>query len=411
MKSFGRGGVATFILLASVLSPRAAGAADSTVVSAPVDRFRPTWESFTRSRDTYLSMGSDMNIAIEPGGGWLIKNSMNIEHKSYRGRDMQEIAERLMNYVSKSNDLYSFNFNIGETYMKKKTIGLARFGKDLIVDNESATFRMQYMKPLLKSKKSTVNIKGDARRGRNDFKYDRSMSGSASGTLFYEFSELLNFSGGAGTSMRRESSEIGSRKVRGMPSSADTFRINMAYGRGKDKLLGVKYSRAEGVERNVAPPRGNSMEILDNPELAQEEEARRKLESLEMNSFIQPLSYLSVVFSFKHELNSQKNRVDKRLSKEMERTDLGASTVYQYCEKGKVAIDFSRSEGVVDYGPFSLSSYDERRKLASVRVSHRIKDSLSVYVKGSASLKQRFYRKRDANPRDADYLLYQANAS
>lgn len=377
-----------------------------------VDRFKLTWESLMEGNDSQLSLGSKFTMIIDPGYGWLATSNANVERRKYRVRDTEEIVESLSGSAAKIKpELYIFNFSVGETYMKKKLVGLARYGKDLIVNNETASFDFVLEKPFLMAKSSQISITGNASRGLNDFKYDRSISGSIGSFLRYEFGDLLGVRGGAGTNVKREGSEIGQTiEFSGMPSRMDSMRADIDLGRGEEKLLELTFRRNEGVVRKVSPPRGNSLEILDDPESAKEEEERTKNQSLTMGSFVQLLPDISVNLSFEHNQKKQKNRVDKRLSRESENTKISATTKYGYSEKGYLSFVVENSESDMDYGPVSLGSYSKKSKKASVSMSHRVLDSLSVSIRGSTSLMQMFMKKRDANPRDKDELVYVASA-
>ena len=192
-----------------------------------------------------------------------------------------------------------------------------------------------------------------------------------------------------------------------MPSRADTVRVGADYGRGDAKLLSVGYERIAGVDRRVAPPRGSSLEILDDPSLAQEEEARLNSETLDVKSFIAPFPFMAVSIDFLHDVSTRRHTVDTRLSKESESTSLSASTDYRFSATGMMNVTVSAKERADDYGPLSLSSFSEKEKRVLMRLKQDITDSLSVSMTGTAALRQRFFKKREANPRDADYLRYQ----
>jgi hypothetical protein len=398
----------TALLVALVGGEAAWGAA--VIDTVETDPFVPTWTSFMSSGDTDVSLGSQMEVASQLKG-WLFNSVIRLESRSYRGRDMEDIVEQLMNNATKSvKGLYNLKIAVGEVYSKKKTLGLARFGKDLIFDKESATLEAAFIKPILRATSSQIAVMGDARQGRSDFKYDKRTAGSVSGSFTYDFGDLLRLKGGGGVTRKKESSEIGSIVFGGMPSHADTVHVKAEYGSGSEKLLDVQYRKISAIERKVSPPRGNSLEILDDPEAAQQEESRISDESFGLGSNVRIFSFLSLNVEFEHDVRSQKNKIETRLSKEMEDTSLKAVTDYRFSKSGALRVNVATGEKKNDYGPLSLSSFKEREKTVGMRLSQDVTDSLSVSMSGSASLKQRFYKKREANPRDADYLYYKLEA-
>lgn len=378
-----------------------------------VDIFRPVWTSNMEADDSELKLGSGMSVKIEPGGGWILNNTTRVRKRIFRLRKTDELTQELSASAMKIDpELYTFNFRVGESYTRKTLVGLARFGKDLVIDTESAMMSFVMQRPVFGARSSQVAITGNARRGLNDFKYDRTLGGGASAYLRYGIGDSLKVSGGFGASVKREESEIGSTiAFDAMPSNADTIRADIGYGVGAKRPFHLAYSRWEGVKRMVAPPRGNSLEILDDPESAKEEEERNVAQNIELTSFLRPLSYVSVELSFKHREQEQKNKVDTRLNSDTEGTKLDARVTYDYSSRGTAAVDIENEVRDADYGPVSLGSNREKDKRVGMSVRHRITDSLSVGFSGSVSLKQRFLKKREQNPRDRDILFYTGGAN
>lgn len=384
-------------------------AADTT----EVDAFKPSWESSMSANDSELKLGSMVRIQYESSNGWILSNRTKVQKRKFRLLDTEELTEELSATAAKIDPgFYIFNFRVGENYTRKTLVGLARFGKDLVIDTESATFSFVLMRPLLGARSSQISIMGDARRGLNDFKYDRTLAGSASAFLRYGIGDSLRVHGGFGTSRKREESEIGSAiAFDGMPSRADTIRADIDYGVGLKKPFHLSYNRREGVRRLVTPPRGNALEVLDDPEAAQEEEERMVGQTFEMSSFVHPLSFVSLDLSFKHQENEQRNRFDTRLSRDAKDTEIAAKMLYDYSERGTLTFDVENAKSDYYLGPLSLGSYEEKDKKVGMGVVHRITDSLRVTLRGSMSLTQRFLKKREQNPRDRDVLYYAGSAS
>lgn len=391
---------------------RRASAQEAMPDSLITDRFNPTWTSFMRSGMSDVSIGSQMQAYIYPPGGWNVNSLIAVQAKSFRSRDMQEVFEQMMNVATKAvPGSYKVEFGVGETYSKRQTLGLARFGKDIVMENEHANGSAVVSGPVLGARNANFFVSGEAKRGQNDFKYDKTISGGAGATITYVFGEVLTVDAGGGLMRRRETSEIGTISFDRMPSDADTLSVGARYGRGPNKLLDVEYAKITGVTRWVTPPRGNSLEIIDNPEAAQEEESRLESDLLLVESSVQLFPFLFVNIDFDHDLRSQQNKVDTRLSKESESTNLIASTDYRYSERGRLHCSVRIGDKTVDYGPTSVSSFSENEKKFFMRATQKITDSLDVSISGSASLKQKFFKKKDANPRDADYLYYTLGGS
>ncbi len=302
--------------------------------------------------------------------------------------------------------LYNVNFAIGQDYLRQKAVGLARSGGDMVIENKFINTGASWDRTELWARNSRFSVMGRAGGGQNDFKYDTNLQGSVSGHLWYGIGSALTFSGGYGVWRKREDSDVGGRMFENMPSDMDTIKARVGYGSGDARLLDLDYERTMGVIRKVDPPRGNSLEVIENPDLAMMEQSSRQTEKIQVTSRIQPLHYLTLDFEFLKDYFDQQNLVDVRLSKETEMKRLKAKAGYKYSVKGTANFEVERRENDVDYGPTSLSSYLEKEQVFKLSMSHEITESLRLSMRGSGSLKQRYYKKRDANPRDADYLNY-----
>ncbi len=390
----------------------AADSAAADSAQAPVDRFVFVSTSKVASDDVSISIGSGINATIDAGKGWKFTHSLGMTRKRYRQRVMEDITQNVLNQADKVRPgLYRLSAQAGESYSKMKTLGLGRFGQDIIINNTKAGLEFGLLKPLLGASASDITIKADGSKGTNDFKFDRAYSGSASGTLKYLFGDILRVVGGAGASGKHETSYVGGNRFGPMRSEADSVRAAMSYGRGLTKTVDVAYDWHKGVDRKVMPPLGNTYEVLADPTKAKREEARNRTEKLIVKTHLQPFSFLTLSTNFTHAKAAEKYRVDTRLSKESETNSMDATAGYAYAPRGTLRFGVITSDALSDYGPVSLSSYRERQHELSVSISQMVSDSISVSMTGRGVLKQRFYLKQDVNPRDADYLYYRGDFS
>ncbi|MGD1048954.1 MAG: hypothetical protein ABR899_09445 [Candidatus Krumholzibacteriaceae bacterium] len=382
-------------------------AVDTTKVQ---NRVAPVAKSYVIATDVDITFGNRIDLTTIAGKGWTLTNGVSIDRKQYRQQKLQDLSESFMNQAAKVQPgFYTAVLSIGENYRKSKTLSLGRFGQDVIFDTEDANLALSLAKPILWSSSSKLGVTGDVKRGLNDFKYDRDLSGSGTGSLNYGltlFDSPLNVGGGVGGSMKGETSDIGKKRFGPMRSDADTLNASMTYGEGSSKALSVTYSIYNAVDRKVMPPLGNTYEVLNDPSAANQEEARSRVEDLSVRSFTQPLSFLSLDLKYDHSSNDSKYKIQPRLSSSSSDNTLAATANYMYASNGSMKWSVSSSEDVFDYGPLSLSSYKEDKHLVGVGITQMIGDSVSVTANGSGSLRQQFYKNYTQNPRDADYLYY-----
>ncbi|MCD6379653.1 hypothetical protein J7M07_04330, partial [bacterium] len=372
----------------------------------------PKWSVSSKAGMSTISLRSSMNMIINPGGGWIATSRVEVGKRKNRTRHMVDLSESLRNSARKIvPGLYIVSFEVGKDYRKSKTVSLSRFGKEIVFENERAGIGVDYQKPVLNSTKSLFSVKGDYVRGQQDFKYDRKMSGNASGHLSYAFGDNFILGGGYGTFMSREGSEIGSIEFKNIPSRSDTFKINAGYNKSADQFLTINYERKSGNIKRVDPPRGNSLEILDNPELAKREEIDEKGEILNIHSAFKPASFVSLDIEFNHSLDDKEYDVDKRLSKRYEKSNLKATTVYKFSENGSATFNFEKTSTDMDYGFNSVSSYSEDENQVGFRASQNLGEGWDISANGRMSLSQKFYKRYEENPRDVDHFYYGGGAN
>lgn len=367
----------------------------------------PVWRVEYLANESQYKLGTGISLTFAPMDGWRGASDIKITKRQYRGRDMSDINEKFNNTAIKIvPDLYNVTLALGQDYLRQKAIGLARSGGDMIIENKFFNTGFQWERPEVWSRKSRIAVTGRAGGGQNDFKYDNNFQGAASGYLWYDLGTELDLSGGYGLWRRIEDSDVSGRVFENMHSNMDTISASMDYGTGEYRLLSVDYKRTLGTVRKVDPPRGNSLEVIENPDLAQMEQSSTTAERFFLKSRISPVNYLNIDFEFLRDYFDQQNVVDDRLSKETELSRIKAKAGYKYLDGGRMDFEIERRENDVNYGPVSLSSYIEKEQSLRAALFHDITDSLRISLRGSGTLKQRFYQKKDANPRDADYLYY-----
>ncbi|MDD4858470.1 MAG: hypothetical protein PHD74_10275 [Candidatus Krumholzibacteria bacterium] len=409
------GATAADTLAASPASADSVQKADTSKAAADtakaVDRFSVNSSSRAGSSMNDVSIGSRMTVNIRPGKGWTLTHEVGIDRKRLRTRKMEDLSESFTNRAEKEQPgLYSLYFDIGETYRKSKSLGLARYGEDIVYDTQEANLAFELTKPIFGASRSVLAITGNGNKGLNDFKYDHTLSGGASGMLNYVFGDILAVGGGAGMNLTRETSDIGALRFGPLRSHGDTLRANMSYGAGQEKTLSVAYSRYNGIMRKVTPPRGNTYEVLNDPSKAKQERITSDGEQLGVQSQIAPFPFLDLSFTFDHSISDQKYAIDTLLSNKTESNSISGSTTYQYAANGRVKFNVSTSDNTSDWSG-SLSSYRERKHTVTMGLGQTLGDSISISANGTGSLRQRFYLKQTANPRDADYLSYSGNCS
>ena len=363
-------------------------------------------KSSLKFTEGYYLGETGMSSTFNAYGGWILNSNLTISKKKFRGRDMDLIMENFMNSAVKVvPGTYNLNLSIGKIYSKQVSSGMAKYGKEIVMEDESAALSYIYSRATLGADKTEGHFTGKASMGQQDFKFNKTMAVQAGGYQNYSIGDKIGVGGGFGTTFKREQSDIGAIEFKGITSRVDTLRAGFEIGGKGEKFLKVKYSRKMGVLRQIDPPFGNSMQALDNPEDAQEEENRIKGETLHLESAIKPMKTLSIKVTFDHNYSDEKFVVENRRNKEMESNNLEATASYKYSTNGSLGITMKRGESVTEFGPTSVASYSMKNYALNGSWKHSIHDSLDISLTGTMTLKQKFYVKKEQNPRDVDHLF------
>ncbi len=380
------------------------GSAQDTTKTAV---FAPVWKNMMSARETEIMVGTEMRSEFTTDGGWKFLNVLRISKKNTRGKDIKESSEMWTNSVSKASERgYRLNISLNDGFSKRTSLGLARFGKEVIFEDKVGLVNFSYIKPLLGAVSSEIKTQLQGSQGTHDFKKDRSAFGGIGGNIKYVFFDKCGITGSAGIYGKKETSKVGDMVFGGLPSRTDTFRVGVYLGEGKKKTFMANYYRLNSVEHKITPPRGNSLEILDRPQDVIQERIEKFQETLSFKSSLKPADFLSLDFTFNHRVNDQKYRVDSRLSRSNEDNRVGAALSYKYHRKGTLRFKIDMSDLDNDYGPASVSSFREKEKKLALSIYQNLTDSLYFNLRAGGSLKQRFFKKYESNPRDADYLYY-----
>ena len=375
--------------------------------STKVGVFAPVWKNTMSAKETEVMVTTEMKSDYLAKNGWKFYNLLKISKKNARGKDIKESSEMWTNSASRVSELgYLLNISLNDVYSKRTSLGLARFGKDVIFEDKIALVDFSYIKPLPGAKSSQLKAMVKGAQGTHDFKRDKSVFISVGGNIDYKLFERGGVMGSAGIYGERETSKVGDMIFGGLPSRTDTFRVGVYVGEGKKKEFMASYYRLNSVEHKITPPRGNSLEILDRPQDVIQERIEKLQEVLRFSSSLKPADFLSLEFGFDHKVNDQKYKVDSRLSRSKEDNNVNANVAYKYHRRGTLRFNVGMSDMDNDYGPASVSSFREKEKKLGLSIHQNITDSLYFNLRLSGSLKQRFFKKYNANPRDADYLYY-----
>ncbi len=389
-------------------APTVATGSDSTETRLLV----PVWSFNTTTDKMFTSMGSKMNVRVDPGGGMLLNSRISVSKRSYKTRDMTDINESfLLSGIRQEEGIYNISFTASDDYRATQSVSIARFGKDIVYEDKKVSASFSYFEPLFSAGSSNLDIYGEYNEGMHDFKYDKKFSLKASGKLSYNLGEHLSISGNYGKLASSEDSRISYLYYESMPTSIDTLTFNSGYRKNDQEFLKVSYQKTQGEINRVEPPRGNALQVIDNPELAKKDIIKILSENLNVTSAYMPTGDVTVRINFDHRLEDNNYLVDQRLSKTQETDNLSARTEYRFSARGNASVVVSKKTMDVDYGPTSVSAYREDEERVMFNASQSLGEDFKISLSGQTYLKQRFYKKYEENPRDVDNLYFGGRAS
>jgi len=372
----------------------------------------PVWSFSTSSDSRRTSMGSKMNVRVDPGRGMLLNSRISVSKSSSKIREMTDINESFfLSGVKKEKGIYNLSFTASDDYRATQSVSIARFGKDIVYEDKRVSASFDYLEPLFSASSSSLGIYGEYNEGMHDFKYDEKFSLKASGGLTYDLGEHFSVSGNYGKMASSENSRISYLYYESMPTSIDTLTFNSGYRKNDQEFLKVSYQKTQGEINRVEPPRGNALQVIDNPELAQKDVIKILSENIEVTSAYMPTGDVTLRIDFDHRLEDNSYLVDQRLSQTQESDNITARTDYRFSTGGNASVLVSKRTRDVDYGPTSVSGYREDEDRISINASQSLGEDFKISLSGQTYLKQRFYKKYEENPRDVDNLYLGGSAS
>lgn len=372
----------------------------------------PVWGFSTSSDNMQTSMGSKMNVRVDPGRGMLLNSRISVNKRSYRTREMTDINESFfLSGVKKEEGIYNLSFAASDDYRATQSVSIARFGKDVVYEDKRVSASFSYLEPLFSASSSSLGIYGEYNEGMHDFKYDEKFTLTAGGGLTYDLGEHFSVSGNYGKMASTENSRVSYLYYESMPTSIDTLTFNSGYRKNDQEFLRVSYQKTQGEINRVEPPRGNALQVIDNPELAQKDIIKILSENIEVTSAYMPTGDVTLRIDFDHRLEDNSYLVDQRLSQTQESDNITARTDYRFSTRGNASVVVSKRTRDVDYGPTSVSGYREDEDRISFNASQSLGEEFKISLSGQTYLKQRFYKKYEENPRDVDNLYLGGSAS
>lgn len=403
---------AVIVCVLCLCIPTEIGAQDSkNLKKVSVDSTDTTWLGVTSESEIDFTEGyrkvKSSLIWSYKAADWTFNSSMVLDKKKLRGRDMETLMENFLASATKIvPKRYTLNVNMGDMYTQQTSAALSQFGKEIVMETQSTGFNLISLMNVPGASLTNFSLAGTASRGQQDFKYNRTVKVNASGHLAYEIGPYIRVVGGGGSFVRREESDVGPFSFNGIRSNVDTISTGIDIGANEEKRkFKLRYSRRMGKLRQIDPPLGNAMQIIDSPEDAKEEENRLKGDKLLIESNVEFWQGFSMKMKFDHTYSDQKFRVEDRRNKETETNDLEASVSYRYHPKGSIGVSMTRGESDTEFGPTSVASYRTKDYSLSASLKHTMRDSLDILFRGTMSLDQKLYKKKEQNPRDADYTF------
>ena len=372
----------------------------------------PVWGFSTSSDNMQTSMGSKMNVRVDPGRGMLLNSRISVNKRSYKTREITDINESFfLSGVKKEEGIYNLSFTASDDYRATQSVSIARFGKDIVYEDKRVSASFSYLEPLFSASSSSLGIYGEYNEGMHDFKYDEKFTLKAGGGLTYDLGEHFSVSGNYGKMASTENSRVSYLYYESMPTSIDTLTFNSGYRKNDQEFLKVSYQKTQGEINRVEPPRGNALQVIDNPELAQKDIIKILSENIEVTSAYMPTGDVTLRINFDHRLEDNSYLVDQRLSQTQESDNITARTDYSFSTRGNASVVVSKRTRDVDYGPTSVSGYREDEDRISFNASQSLGEEFKISLSGQTYLKQRFYKKYEENPRDVDNLYLGGSVS
>ncbi len=385
---------------------------DSLAASVIGIRFVPVYTNKIAGDVSSVLMNNGFRTAMQTPWGSLFNFQVSLEEKHYRLQDKFDENNNLSAYVIHTFNVFtkgSLGFTDSRVFNRSIIPG-GRF-QDYIFNDKSVNGTAVYQRRLLpgggpfKSFAFDASGRGSAVQGERTYKDDQTLAAAASGGFTGELrSRLARVDARGGHRETWDRSETSLTVFDDLGSTEDSLSTGVFFEMGDSILVDADYVYYEAQRLWADQAQGSLGSQQGGVENVFQESERKSVRSSRFAVRAKVLDDFRLTVSGTHDKQLLDYAVQKTRFSNTVGDGIKGEFSYVAPWKTVATVSLENNKTLRDFGPLSVSSYDDTRRLASMSLTHRFHKDFNIQLDGSTQLTRSEYLDKEANPRDRDQV-------
>lgn len=375
-------------------------------------RFVPIYTNKITGDVSSVLMSNGFRTTMMTPFGSLFNFQVSLEEKHYRLQDKFDMNNFLGASVVHTFNVFtkaSLGFSDSRVF-NRSTIPGGQF-QDYIFNDKSVNAAALYERTLrpggspFKSIQFDVSGRGAAVQGERTYKDDQTLAAGASGGIAGELrSRFGRVDARGGHRETWDRSETSLTVFDKLGSEEDSLSTGVFFEVGDSILVDADYLYYEGQRLWADQAQGSLGGQQSGVENVFQEFERKSIRTTRVALRAKVFDNLRLAVSGSHDKQLLDYAVQKTRFSNTVGDGLKGQVYYTTPWRTFVSVTLENNETLRDFGPLSVSSYTDTRRLASVSLKHEFHKDFTIDLDGSTQLTRSEYLDKEANPRDRDQV-------
>lgn len=384
-----------------------------SVVEEPIGiRFKPVYINLVNGDVSSVGMKNSLTSTMQTPFGSLFNFRMSVDEKHYRLQDKFDENKFLSASVVQTFNIFtagSIGFLDSRVFNRSFIPGGAV--QDYIFNDKSVNAGVGYDRThtphsrIVKSLQVKASATGSAVQGERTYKDDQTLAAGGSGALYGKFhGRLLSLNAKAGHRETWDRSETALTTFDALGSGEDSLSTGMRVEFLDSIYVDASYFYYDGQRTWADQAQGSLGGQQGGVENVFQETERRNSRALLFSLNAKVWDNLNITASGGHESQLFDYVIQKIRYSNTVTDALRGSLTYTAPWRTTAMVTLENIESLRDFGPLSVSSYNDTRMRASMALKHQFTKTFSADLSGTTQLTRSEYLDTTANPRDRDQI-------
>ncbi len=392
---------------------------DSLVASPRIGvRFTPTYINQVTGDVSSVGMKNGFQTNMTTPFGSMFNFNVSVEEKHYRLQDKRDENKQLGATVVHTFDVFtSGSVSFLESRVFNRSIAVGGTTQDFIFNDQSfnanTVYKRNYQRhsAFLRSIRLDGIVSGSAVQSEKTYKDDETLAAGGFGGLATDFvNRRVRINGRGGRRETWDRSETAVSELDGLGSHEDSLSTGLLAEIGDSIFVDGRYVYYEAERTWADQAQGSLGGQQGGAENVFEETERRSARSMVISLNARVLRNFNVKVIGNHDSQLYDYAVQETRFTNTVTDGLRGTLTYTAPWRSLAIVTLENTKTLRDFGPLSVSSYDDTRMKAAIALAHRFSQTFTFDLAASTALTRTEYLDTEANPRDRDQVDNGMNA-